>query len=613
MIALLSLCAWIYLFFAHGEFWRSRPQLSPAAPKESPDVDIIVPARDEAETIHAAIGSLLAQDYGGKFRVILVDDNSTDGTASLAGAAPNLQIIRLDSKPPGWSGKLWALHEGIAASRSPIVLLTDADIVHQPAHLATLVAKLLDSQLDLVSEMVRLNCTSLAERMLVPAFVYFFQMLYPFAKVNDPRSRVAAAAGGTILVRREALARNGGIDAIKDALIDDVALAKAVKQDGPIFLGHSQLAYDFADRVQPVALFGVVAIADDCLAQRCMARAALGSSLWPRLGFWLWPCCLPACRSELYSHTDEISAQSAVGLCATADCAVLHGRNQRLGGELLARQRRELEESGLPALAPCGGAGHRARHRLQRLAFDRKVVDVHLVRHAVGAIVQIAQAEVLRENVFQLINEFAIAVAHKIRVCRAHEHRHPASLNDIVALGIGTGREGIEIDVDDGVVARNAGAVRTSAGADGCILACAEVQQKCTNIVFQSVAAVERRDPVIRKVGMVMFPGARNSRPTSRCIGRHTDHDPRGQETGERYRDQNSFAALHGIILIADQQLDPRVQAYQFACLTAIDLGKDCRFTELACQTTDRAAVARSQLRGLSFWRPSAPCSHRQR
>jgi hopene-associated glycosyltransferase HpnB len=242
MLALLSLCAWIYLFFAHGEFWRSRPQLSPAAPRESPDVDIIVPARDEAETIHAAIGSLLAQEYAGRFRVILVDDNSTDGTASRAGEAPNLQIIRLDSKPPGWSGKLWALHEGIAASRSSVVLLTDADIVHEPAHLATLMAKLLDSRLDLVSEMVRLNCTSLAERLLVPAFVYFFQMLYPFAKVNDPRSRIAAAAGGTILVRREALARQGGIDAIKDALIDDVAMAKAVKRGGPIFLGHSQLA-----------------------------------------------------------------------------------------------------------------------------------------------------------------------------------------------------------------------------------------------------------------------------------------------------------------------------------------------------------------------------------
>ena len=242
MLALLSLSAWIYLFFAHGAFWRSRPQLPAATPEEFPDVDIIVPARDEAGTIQAAIGSLLAQDYGGNFRVILIDDNSTDATAELAGSAAKLQIIRLTSKPAGWSGKLWALHEGIAASRSTLVLLTDADIVHQPTHLASLIAKLQSGPLDLVSEMVRLNCSSLAERMLVPAFVYFFQMLYPFAKVNDARSMVAAAAGGTVLVRREALERIGGIGAIKDALIDDVALAKAVKRGGPIFLAHSELA-----------------------------------------------------------------------------------------------------------------------------------------------------------------------------------------------------------------------------------------------------------------------------------------------------------------------------------------------------------------------------------
>ncbi len=242
MIALLSLCAWIYLFFAHGAFWLSRPQLSAATPEAFPDVDVIVPARDEAETIQAAIASLLKQDYAGNFRVILVDDNSTDATAELAGSAAKLKIIRLDSKPAGWSGKLWALHEGLAASHAPIVLLTDADIVHQPAHLASLVAKLQGGQLDLLSEMVRLNCSSFAERMLVPAFVYFFQMLYPFARVNDPHSAVAAAAGGTVLLRREALARIGGIETIKDALIDDVALAKAVKRGGPIFLAHSELA-----------------------------------------------------------------------------------------------------------------------------------------------------------------------------------------------------------------------------------------------------------------------------------------------------------------------------------------------------------------------------------
>jgi hopene-associated glycosyltransferase HpnB len=242
MIVLPSLLIWLYLFFAHGKFWQSAPELAPATPPEFPDVDIVVPARDEAATIGRVLGSLIAQDYAGKFRVILVDDNSTDGTAALAGAAARLTVISLDSKPAGWSGKLWALSQGVAASQAPVLLFTDADIVHDPRHLSSLVAKLLQSRLDLVSEMVRLECSSFAERALVPAFVYFFQMLYPFNKVNDPLSPVAAAAGGTVLIRRETLQRIGGIDSIKNFLIDDVALAKAVKTSGSIFLGHSGLA-----------------------------------------------------------------------------------------------------------------------------------------------------------------------------------------------------------------------------------------------------------------------------------------------------------------------------------------------------------------------------------
>jgi hopene-associated glycosyltransferase HpnB len=248
MFAFVSLSIWLYLFFAHGRFWVSAPELPPAAPPEYPDVDIVVPARDEAHTIAPVIGSLLAQDYAGKFRVILVDDNSTDGTAALAGvAAPagtagNLTVITLNSKPAEWSGKLWALSRGVAASHAPVLLFTDADILHDPRHLSSLVAKLLESPTEMVSEMVHLNCSSLAERALVPAFVYFFQMLYPFGRVNDPSSAVAAAAGGTVLIRREALQQIGGIEAIKNSLIDDVALAKSVKKNGAIFLGHSGLA-----------------------------------------------------------------------------------------------------------------------------------------------------------------------------------------------------------------------------------------------------------------------------------------------------------------------------------------------------------------------------------
>jgi hopene-associated glycosyltransferase HpnB len=251
-IALLALCIWVYLVTAHGRFWASSPELTPAVPDQCPDVDVIVPARDEAQTIGAVIASLLAQNYRGNFRVTVVDDNSSDDTVQLAGAgrpgaaAPGgaqLHILRLTSKPDGWSGKLWALHQGLAATTSPFVLFADADIVHDPRHLSTLVAKLLDGRLGMVSEMVHLNCDSLAERALVPAFVYFFQMLYPFAKVNDSRSKVAAAAGGTILIRRDLLAQIGGLEVINATLIDDVALANAVKKFDGIYLGHSRLAH----------------------------------------------------------------------------------------------------------------------------------------------------------------------------------------------------------------------------------------------------------------------------------------------------------------------------------------------------------------------------------
>jgi hopene-associated glycosyltransferase HpnB len=258
-LAPLALLIWLYLCFGHGRFWAFGPELPPAVPSQCPRVDVLVPARDEAETIAPVIASLLAQDYAGAFRVILIDDDSTDGTAMRAGTAPSLQILRGAPKPAGWSGKLWALNQGAAASSAPLLLFTDADIVHDPRHLASLVAGMEHHGVSLLSEMVRLQCSSLTERALVPAFVYFFQMLYPFARVNDPRSRVAAAAGGTVLIRRETLERSGGLEAIRGALIDDVALASLVKPLAPIFLGHSALATSirpyprFADLWQMIA------------------------------------------------------------------------------------------------------------------------------------------------------------------------------------------------------------------------------------------------------------------------------------------------------------------------------------------------------------------------
>jgi len=287
LIALFSLLVWLYLFFAHGRFWRSTPELPPAAPDACPDVDIVVPARDEAHTIGPVIASLLGQDYRGKCRVILVDDNSTDGTAALAGTAENLTVITLQSKPAEWSGKLWALSQGVAASHAPVLLFTDADIAHDPRHLSSLVAKLLESRADMVSEMVRLNCASLAERALVPAFVYFFQMLYPFSRVNDPTSSVAAAAGGTVLIRREALQRIGGIEAIKNCLIDDVALATSVKKAGAIFLGHSGLAASIRPYANIADLWQM--IARTAFTQLRYSTALLALTLLGLTVVWLVP------------------------------------------------------------------------------------------------------------------------------------------------------------------------------------------------------------------------------------------------------------------------------------------------------------------------------------
>ncbi len=244
--AIISLLAWVYLALLHGQFWRDGPALPSARPAVAPPVAIIVPARDEADMVARSVGSLLAQDYPGAFRVVLVDDGSTDGTAEIAAALPGavnrLAVLHGTSRPAGWAGKLWAVHQGVGATTEELILLTDADIVHAPGHLSALVAGMAERRADMASEMVALNCESPAERMLVPAFVYFFAMLYPFSWVNQPRADISAAAGGTILIKRSALMRVGGIAAIRGALIDDVALARAVKREGRIWIGHSALA-----------------------------------------------------------------------------------------------------------------------------------------------------------------------------------------------------------------------------------------------------------------------------------------------------------------------------------------------------------------------------------
>lgn len=243
-LAALALAVWVYLLLGHGHFWQDGPYLPPVGRFTGPAVTIVVPARDEAASIERCLLSLLAQDYGGPFRVVLVDDNSRDGTGEIARLIDDdrLTVISGAKHPPGWSGKLWALSQGVSIADTSLLLFTDADIEHRPGHLSSLVAKAQRDRLDLVSEMVALHCASAAERALVPAFVFFFQLLYPFASVNDAGSRVAAAAGGTMLVRASALERIGGLEAMGGALIDDVTLARRIKAQGRIWLGHSAFA-----------------------------------------------------------------------------------------------------------------------------------------------------------------------------------------------------------------------------------------------------------------------------------------------------------------------------------------------------------------------------------
>jgi hopene-associated glycosyltransferase HpnB len=243
-----ALAAWAWLALGQGRFWVGDQRLDGTDPEPAawPDVVAVVPARDEAAVIGRAVASLVAQDYPGRLRVVVADDESGDGTGDLAraaaaaaGRAERLTVVRTPARPPGWVGKMWAVHTGIAeAGDGPAwLLLTDADVEHGPRSLRRLVAAGEARALHLVSHMVLLHCRSVWERLLVPAFVYFFMQLYPFPWVNDPRSRVAGAAGGCMLVRREALARAGGIAAIRGEIIDDCALGRALKAQGPIWLG----------------------------------------------------------------------------------------------------------------------------------------------------------------------------------------------------------------------------------------------------------------------------------------------------------------------------------------------------------------------------------------
>jgi hopene-associated glycosyltransferase HpnB len=265
IVASMVLAIWLYLIVARGGFWQAaeRDEDAPVWAGAWPAIAAIVPARDEAASVGETVASLLEQAYAGELRVIVVDDQSRDGTAQVArdaaarlGQADRLTVLAGRALPTGWTGKLWAQQQGVTfVDELPhppdYLLFTDADIVYRQDAVSRLAARAQADGLVLTSLMVKLHCESFAERALIPAFIFFFQMLYPFAWVNDRRRPTAAAAGGCMLVRREALRAAGGMAAIRGALIDDCALAKLLKARGPIWIGLTDRVHSI--RVYPAA------------------------------------------------------------------------------------------------------------------------------------------------------------------------------------------------------------------------------------------------------------------------------------------------------------------------------------------------------------------------
>jgi len=379
LVAALAAASWIYLIVFRGGFWRIERHLPHAAPTALPGVVAVIPARNEADHVGCTVRSLLRQDYPGSLRIVVVDDQSSDGTAEVArlaaaalGLADRLTVAAGRPLPTGWSGKVWAQDQGleIAESIAPdatFVLLTDADIEHAPNQLSQLVARAEAERLDLVSLMVRLSCAAWVERLLIPAFIFFFRKLYPFAWINRHDRPEAGAAGGCMLVRRTMLQRIGGIAAIRNRLIDDCSLAAAIKaQGGRIWLGlaeetRSLRPYEMAGEVwrmiartaytqlerSPVNLAGcVVGMSLAYLAPPALALSAQGTPAgWLGLAAWIAMSLAYVPVLRYYRQPIVLAiALPAVALfylCATLDSARRHrvGRGGEWKGRVQARSR----------------------------------------------------------------------------------------------------------------------------------------------------------------------------------------------------------------------------------------------------------------------------------
>ena len=343
---------WLYLLFGRGGFWRFRD--APAngwLPDPPPSIVAVVPARNEAETVGRAIASLAAQEYAGAFHIVLVDDASSDGTAEAArSAAPPgmLTVVRSAPLPPGWTGKLWAVSQGVreaARLRPDYLLLTDADIAHPPGNAADLVARAESGGFGLVSYMATLECRTFAERAMVPAFVFFFFMLYPPAWIADARRATAGAAGGCMLVRRETLEGIGGMESIRGELIDDCALARAVKRSGDrvwlglsaatrsirryqsladIFRTISRTAFTQLRHSHALLAATAAALALTYLIPPCTALIPFGALAWLLMSAGYYPALRFYRRSPLWAPFLPLVA--AFYLAATAHSAMAYHR-----------------------------------------------------------------------------------------------------------------------------------------------------------------------------------------------------------------------------------------------------------------------------------------------
>lgn len=316
-LALLVLVAWGGLLALRGDFWRADQRVIEGEfqPDRWPAVSVVIPARNEGDVIVQSLSSVAAQQYDGNLSIFLVDDRSDDDTASLARQISCVTVIDGRDAPAGWTGKMWAVSQGVVAAEAASVpaeyiWLTDADIAHHPGELASLVAMSEHGGLDLNSLMVRLRVERLWDVLLIPAFVFFFQKLYPFPWVNDSARKTAAAAGGSMLVRQSALARIGGISSIAGELIDDCALAQRIKSTGGRI--RLSLATETAS-IRPYGSLGEIwrMVARTAFHQLNYSALALAGTLAAMVFLYLLPPVLTIAGLVLWETPTAVAAFAA--------------------------------------------------------------------------------------------------------------------------------------------------------------------------------------------------------------------------------------------------------------------------------------------------------------